>query len=230
MYIVTNAPVQEKLLRELSTAKISNPIKDAEARELPYLQAVIKEGLRIYPPVTGLFLKEVPPGGDTLNGIFVPEGACIGSAAFGVMRNPKIWGQDANLFRPERWLEADRETLQRMELNLELNFGYGKYQCLGKNIARIELNKIFVEVRFFTLRLGTSSLSHLTFLAPSTFRVYDCGSWIALDFGQLGPFPTERYVDESHQTGGDILSLIRVMSYDALREDTFFLSKGNSIT
>lgn len=167
LYIVTNPPVQEKLLRELSTAKISNPIKDAEARELPYLQAVIKEGLRIYPPVTGLFLKEVPPGGDTLNGIFVPGGACIGSAAFGVMRNPKIWGNDANLFRPERWLEADRETLQQMELNLELSFGYGRYQCLGKNIARMELNKIFVGL-----------LRHFE------FTIVDPGSpWVSVNWG-----------------------------------------------
>lgn len=184
LYIMTNAQVQEKLLRELSTAKISNPIKDAEARELRYLQAVIKESLRIYPPVTGLFLKEVPPGGDTLNGIFVPGGACIGSAAFGVMRNPKIWGQDADLFRPERWLEADGEILQQMELNLELNFGYGKYQCLGKNVARIELNKVFVEVGLpQPPRRGTSSLCHLTYLAPSPFRVHDRESWVALEFG-----------------------------------------------
>jgi cytochrome P450 len=141
--------VQANLFKELSNAKISNPIKDAEARELPYLQAVIKEGMRIFPPVTGLFLKEAPPGGDTLNGVFIPEGTCIGSSAFGVMRNPKIWGKDACLFRPERWLEGDSEEIQQKDLNLELVFGYGRYQCLGKNVARMELNKIFVEVRFF---------------------------------------------------------------------------------
>jgi cytochrome P450 len=148
LYIVTNAQVQAKLLKELSTAKISNPIKDSEARELPYLQAVIKESLRIFPPVTGLFLKEVPPGGDTLNGIFVPEKTTIGSSSFGVMRNPKVWGKDAALFRPERWLEGSKEEIQQMDYNVELVFGYGKYQCLGKNVARMELNKIFVEVRF----------------------------------------------------------------------------------
>jgi cytochrome P450 len=61
------------------------------------------------------------------------------------MRNTKIWGDDASLFRPERWLEGDAEELQKKELNLEMVFGYGRYQCLGKNIARLELNKIFVE-------------------------------------------------------------------------------------
>jgi cytochrome P450 len=134
------------LLSEISNATVSNPITNAKARKLPYLQAVIKEGLRIFPPVTGLFLKEVPPGGDTLNGLFIPEKTCIGSSAFGVMRNKKVWGEDADVFRPSRWLEGDAEEIQKKELNLELVFGYGKYQCLGKNVARMELNKIFVEV------------------------------------------------------------------------------------
>jgi Cytochrome P450 len=48
LYIVTNAQVQATLLQEISNAAISNPIKDTEARKLPYLQAVIKEGLRMY--------------------------------------------------------------------------------------------------------------------------------------------------------------------------------------
>jgi cytochrome P450 len=57
LYIVSNAQVQATLLQEISNAAISNPIRDSEARKLPYLQAVIKEGLRMYPPATGLFLK-----------------------------------------------------------------------------------------------------------------------------------------------------------------------------
>jgi cytochrome P450 len=45
---------------------------------MPYLQAVIKEGLRIFPPVAGLMSKEVPPGGDAFNGLYIPEGTKIG--------------------------------------------------------------------------------------------------------------------------------------------------------
>jgi cytochrome P450 len=91
-------------------------------------------------------LKEVPAGGDTLNGIFVPEGTLIGWSAFGLMRNEKVWGADANLFRPERWFEGTAEGIKKKEINAELVFGYGKYQCLGKNVVYMELNKVFVEV------------------------------------------------------------------------------------
>ena len=147
LYIVTNPHVQSKLLEEISHAPISSPIKDIEARKLPYLQAVIKEGLRIFPPVTGIMFKQVPPGGDTLNGIYIPEKTNIGWSSFGLMRNEKVWGKDAKVFRPERWMEGSPEEIRKKEIYSEMVFGYGKYQCLGKNVANMELNKIFVEVR-----------------------------------------------------------------------------------
>jgi hypothetical protein len=58
---------------------ISSPIQDAEARKLPYLQAVIKEGLRIFPPVVGLMSKVVPPEGDVIDNLFVQEGQGLGT-------------------------------------------------------------------------------------------------------------------------------------------------------
>jgi cytochrome P450 len=139
------------LLAEIVEVSPSSPIQDAEARKMPYLQAVIKEGLRIFPPVTGLSSKLVPPGGDTFEGYFIPEGTKIGYCAWGVFRDKTIWGEDSHIFRPERWLNIPAEKFREMDLTLELIFGYGRWQCLGKNIAFIELNKIFVEVRGMTV-------------------------------------------------------------------------------
>lgn len=146
LYIVTNPNVQFKLLEEISNSSISSPITNAEARNLPYLQAVIKEGMRIFPPVTGFMSKVVPPGGDTIKGIYIPKDTVIGWSPFGLMRSEKIWGVDAKLFRPERWFEGTPEEIHKKEMEVEMCFGYGKYQCLGQNIAYIELNKIYVEV------------------------------------------------------------------------------------
>ncbi|PMD31924.1 cytochrome P450 [Hyaloscypha variabilis F] len=146
LYIITSSNVLSKLLSEISTADISNPITDAEARRLPYLQAVIKEGMRVFPPNTGFMSKTVPSEGDTINGIFIPGGTTIGWSPFGLMRSKKIWGADAKLFRPERWFEGSPEDRQRKDIEFEMCFGYGKYQCIGKNIAIIELNKAYVEL------------------------------------------------------------------------------------
>lgn len=90
--------------------------------------------------------KQVPPGGDTINGLFVPGGTKIGYGAYGIYRDKGFWGEDADLFRPERWLEVDVERRKEMDACLQLIFSFGKYQCLGQNLAMMELNKVFVEV------------------------------------------------------------------------------------
>jgi cytochrome P450 len=88
--------------------------------------------------------KKVPPEGDTINGMYVPGGTRIGYGGFSILRNKKIWGEDADVFRPERWLEGER--IKVLEQTWEVIFNAGRYQCLGKNVALMELNKVFVEV------------------------------------------------------------------------------------
>jgi cytochrome P450 len=153
LYIITSGHTYNTLQAEIDAAiasgKISSPvIHDAEARTLPYLQAVIKEGLRIFPPAVGLASKVVPPAGDTINGVFVPGGTKIGANFSALLRNADAFSPDPASFRPERWLDAGPEQLAKMEKVQELVFGYGKYVCLGRSVAFIELNKIFVEVCF----------------------------------------------------------------------------------
>ena len=53
---------------------------------------------------------------------------------------------DADAFRPQRWLEADDATFEVMVNALETLWGAGRYKCLGRAIAQVELNKVFVEV------------------------------------------------------------------------------------
>jgi cytochrome P450 len=53
--------------------------------------------------------KEVLPGGDEINGMFIPGGTSIGYCAFSIFRDRKIWGEDADVFRPERFLEGEPE-------------------------------------------------------------------------------------------------------------------------
>ena len=91
------------------------------------------------------------PEGDTLpDGTFIPGGTAIGICAFGIHRNKEIYGEDAKLFRPERWLEANEEQLVKMKRTQEMVFSGGLYRCLGEQIAKMELNKaVFELVRRF---------------------------------------------------------------------------------
>jgi cytochrome P450 len=172
LYIITNSHVQSTLLEEIRSKSISAPITDAEARKLPYLQAVIKEGLRIYPPVTGLSLKDAPAGGNTAKGFYVLEGIGIGWSPFGSMRNVKVWGDAADVFRPElRWFEGTAEEIRRKEIDVEMVFGYGNYRCLGKNFGYLELNKKFVEVSDFRFALWCTSNVRFSLLRNFEFTM-----------------------------------------------------------
>lgn len=150
LHIITNPPVYAALQREIDTAiaagHVSDPIQDSEARRLPYLQACIKEGLRIFPPITQLRERMTPPEGDTISGVFVPGGVYVGLNAWGTQLNEDVYGPDAAVFKPERWLLAEGEQLKEMERCQELVFGYGATKCLGIPIALMNLNKVFVQV------------------------------------------------------------------------------------
>lgn len=149
--IISNPRVYTRLVGEIDEAvslgKVSSPILDEEARQLPYLQACIKEGLRRFPPITQLRERMAPPEGDTYKGRHIPGGTFIGLNAWGLQLNP-VFGDDSEVFRPERWLIDDEDRIKEMNRVQELIFGYGTTRCLGIPIAMMNLNKVFVEVSY----------------------------------------------------------------------------------
>ncbi|KAI1140433.1 cytochrome P450 [Hypoxylon sp. FL0543] len=138
--------LREEIDSAIAEGRVSSPIKLDEAKGLEYLQAVIYEGLRINIPFSGLTMKEVPPEGDTINGKFIPGGTRVAHNFLSVQRSTAIFGPDADLFRPERWIGIEPEKHREMTQTVELVFGYGRFGCSGKNVAFMELNKVYVEL------------------------------------------------------------------------------------
>jgi cytochrome P450 len=148
LYISTNPSIYRKLMTELDNAALSTglstPISFKEVQSLPYLNACLKEVLRLNPPVGTPFPRLIPKGGEVICGYFLPEGTEIGINGWCVARNKEVYGDDANIFRPERWLE-DPEKAKYYE-RIDVAFGAGYTICLGKNIAIMELAKTVVEL------------------------------------------------------------------------------------
>ncbi|KAI1389815.1 cytochrome P450 [Hypoxylon trugodes] len=138
--------LREEIDAAAAEGRISSPVKNDEAKELKYLQAVMYEGLRVNIPFSGLSMKQVPPEGDTIHEKFIPGGTRVAHCFLSTQRSTTIYGPDADLFRPERWLDIDPEKHREMTQTAELAFGYGRWGCSGKNVAFIELNKIYVEL------------------------------------------------------------------------------------
>lgn len=172
LYLLAGTPVAYTKVRAeidlaTSTGALSSPVATyAEAQKLPYLTACLWEALRMYPPLFGLKTKLAPVGGDTVKGIHYPEGTEVGICDDAVCRNPLIFGADAHLFRPDRWILADHETRVKYQQTVNVVFGSGRFVCLGRHIAMMELHKALVEVSF----LGTDPRSFFFF--PFIFIFY----------------------------------------------------------
>jgi cytochrome P450 len=82
LHVITSPLMLSKLRAEIDDSVreglISSPIRDSEGRQLPYLQAYLKEAFRLWPPVTGLLQKVVAAEGDTINGKVIPGCTFIG--------------------------------------------------------------------------------------------------------------------------------------------------------
>ncbi|KAH8201851.1 hypothetical protein TruAng_004025 [Truncatella angustata] len=150
MYLMTCPRIYSKLKEEIAKGieegRISSPISSEEARNLPYLQAVVNEGMRMAPPLTTGFAKKVPVGGDIVCGKELPADTEIYINFISMMKNQEIFGQDVGVFRPERFIDCDEATKAKRLKLVDLNFGYGRWLCLGKSLAWMEMNKIFVEL------------------------------------------------------------------------------------
>ncbi|CRK27467.1 hypothetical protein BN1708_004365 [Verticillium longisporum] len=110
------------------------------------LLSEIREGMRIFASQTPLLNKTVPPGGDVVAGFALPAGTQVGMDGWGILRSKEHWGPDAGIFRPERWLEVDDARKAEMAATLEALFGYGRYKCLGRNVAFMQMSKALPEL------------------------------------------------------------------------------------
>ncbi|KAI0552084.1 cytochrome P450 [Xylaria curta] len=98
---------------------------------LRYLNAVIEETLRMFPPIA-FGLPRVSPG-DCVDGHFVPAGVTVSAPHWAVNHNETEW-EDPWTFRPERWLVEGGVSQPR-----SLAFSTGPRACLGIGQAWLEI-------------------------------------------------------------------------------------------
>lgn len=105
--------------------------------------------MRMHPGVCMLLERYVPASGLLLpDGSVVAPGTAVGINPYVVGRNKTAWGEDADVFRPERWLRGEGETEEAYHERLrvfntsDLTFGGGSRVCIGRNLANMEVYKI----------------------------------------------------------------------------------------
>ena len=115
-------PIQARLHQEL----VSNPSVPFD--QLPYLDAVVKESLRCFPPIPMSFPRYVPTGGRSIDGIWIPEGTIVSCQPFTLHKDEDVFIRALD-FVPERWLESKGSKERE---GMFFAFSKGSRGCLGK--------------------------------------------------------------------------------------------------
>ncbi|KAH7677215.1 coumaroylquinate(coumaroylshikimate) 3'-monooxygenase protein [Dioscorea alata] len=130
--IIKNPRVQDKAQEELDRVISSNrTITEADFLSLPYLNALVKEALRLHPP-TPLMLPHKASASVKLGGYDVPKGSVVHVNVWAIGRDPSMWKNPLE-FRPERFLEEDID-IKGHDFRV-LPFGAGRRVCPGAQLG-----------------------------------------------------------------------------------------------
>ncbi|KAG6852670.1 hypothetical protein C0991_010038 [Blastosporella zonata] len=161
---------QKKLREELSRFSTVDPTWEQLVSELPYLDSIVHEVLRLHPPVSDtnriaadddiipLSTPIVTASGEELSSIIIKKGTPVTAPIRAINRSEAFWGPSAKAFEPERWLEesADSAGLKQFiqgHRNI-LTFSDGPRICLGRSFALAEFKAaLSVLIRNYTFEL-----------------------------------------------------------------------------
>ncbi|EFP13149.1 CRE-CYP-13A6 protein [Caenorhabditis remanei] len=151
--LATHPEIQKKLQEEVDRECPDPEISFDQLSKLRYMECVMKEALRLYPlgvtANTRKCMRET-----TIDGVTFEEGMNIQVDTWTLHHNPRVWGEDVEDFKPERWENSASEHLEHN--GSYIPFGSGPRQCIGMRLAQMEqkilLAQILKEYSFRTTR------------------------------------------------------------------------------
>lgn len=133
-----NPPVMKKLQDELErVVGLGRMVCESDLPHLVYLQAVVKETLRLYPS-GALLLRHLSAESCNVLGYEIPHNTRVLVNAWAIARNPKLWA-DAENFKPERFIQGVGSGVDaNVDLNIRwLPFGAGRRGCPGQQLGTL---------------------------------------------------------------------------------------------
>ncbi|KAH8890918.1 cytochrome P450 3A13 [Thozetella sp. PMI_491] len=127
-------PSSARFQRQLQEELLANP--GASFDKLPYLDAVVMEALRCFPPIPMSLPRYVPRTGRSVDGYWVPGGTIVSCQAYSVQRLDQSVFPNPNMFNPDRWLPREGDAERK---RLFFAFANGGRGCVGKHLALAEM-------------------------------------------------------------------------------------------
>ncbi|KAI5459347.1 cytochrome P450 [Mariannaea sp. PMI_226] len=158
-YLLSNPSSMKKLQDEIQEHEAQGNLSDyptfQESQQMPYLQAVVKEALRLHPATQLPLERVVPEGGVTISGHYFPPGTIVGINSWVAHYDPRFFGEDADTFRPERWLNVSQDEITLMN-QYWMPFGLGSRTCIGRHVSMLEISKLIPKlIRDFEFSLNS---------------------------------------------------------------------------
>ncbi|KAI0020846.1 cytochrome P450 [Xylariomycetidae sp. FL0641] len=159
--LATHPAALRRLVAEVRAAFSSDEeITLLSVGRLAYMLAVLNESLRHYPPVAGGMPRQVPEGGATIAGRFVPEGTAVAVWQWAINHSPEYFTSPQD-FVPERYLDDPRFKGDHLEAAQP--FSVGPRNCIGRNLAFAEMRLILAKIVYnFDMTIDDSSRGWLT--------------------------------------------------------------------
>ncbi|XP_041959191.1 cytochrome P450 3A40-like [Alosa sapidissima] len=139
--LATNPDTLKKLHDEIDEVFPDKAEVQYEAlMQMEYLDCVINESLRLYPPVPRI--DRVCKKTVDVGGVIIPKGAIVMVPTYALHRDPEIW-TDPETFNPERFSKENKESIDQYTY---MPFGLGPRNCIGMRFALISMKLAIVEL------------------------------------------------------------------------------------
>ena len=172
--LLRNPDAKTRLQQELDTCISSAAFEDTsllnctDIMNLPFLAQCLKESMRLL-SVIGGGPKRILTQNITYEGMFLPKGSMFVAAFYSMFRQP--WIDSPEDFIPDRWSDSNPQHAKLKDVLM--SFGAGKRQCIGQNLAKMEVALIAGYVlRFFDFKMMSEPNEELFLTAkPVDFDV-----------------------------------------------------------
>lgn len=175
--MVMHPDVQLKVHKELDkVVGKSRPLVESDLMEMVFLQAVVKEVLRLHPPGPLLSWSRLAITDTTVDGYHVPAGTTAMVNMWAITRDPEVW-MDPLEFKPERFINED-ENMDVCVFGSDLRlapFGSGRRACPGKTLG------------LKTVTFWVGSLLHQFEFGPCNERSVDLSEVLKLSCEMVNP-------------------------------------------
>ncbi|KAI4158176.1 MAG: hypothetical protein LQ342_007688 [Letrouitia transgressa] len=138
-YLLSNSECLSRLREELHIAMPDPALMPSfvELERLPYLTAVVSEGLRLSKGVLHRLARVSPDVPYRHGNVVIPRGIAVSMSSISVLEHTGIF-PDPHAFKPERWLPLDAPEVRQRRKSL-IVFGGGSRMCVGLHLAWAEL-------------------------------------------------------------------------------------------